>query len=266
MASAAERSRPLVAAVLAIGNELLSGKVEDRNTRTCIAELRAVGTPVGEVRIVADELEAIARAVRELSARFDHVFTSGGVGPTHDDVTLPAIARAFGEPLVRHPRLEAAIRAYYRERTDEQLLRMADLPRSAVLLEAAGLAVPVVTVRNVVVLPGEPTIFRRKLAAIRERFRQSPIFLRRVFTRLDEAALARTLAELERTHGVSVGSYPRYDTEEYAVMVTIESREQDRVARALAALLSALPPEQVVRVDSGAPPQQVQQEPAAGAG
>ena len=97
------------AAILVIGDEILSGKTEDQNARLLIGELRELGVALRRIVTIPDDVEEVAVAVRELSARFDHVFTSGGVGPTHDDVTLAGVARAFDVPLVRHPNLEARL-------------------------------------------------------------------------------------------------------------------------------------------------------------
>jgi molybdenum cofactor synthesis domain-containing protein len=235
------------AAIVAVGNELLSGKVADTNTPLVIAELRALGMPVLETRTIPDDVEWIARTFRELSEGFEVVFSSGGVGPTHDDVTVPGIAAAFNLPLARNAELARAIEAFYGAATNEAVLRMADIPEGAVLLHEPSLVIPVVLVRNIYVLPGEPTIFRRKFFAIRERFRRAPFFLRKVFTNQDEGEIASALAETEKRFAVVIGSYPRYDRADYKVMVTIESKEPERVERALAALLERLDPAAVVR-------------------
>ncbi|RME71926.1 MAG: competence/damage-inducible protein A [Planctomycetota bacterium] len=236
------------AAVVAIGDELLSGKVRDTNVAWLIEQLRALGTPLCEVRVIGDRLEQIARTFADLAPRHDHVFSSGGVGPTHDDRTLEGIARAFGLPLERNERLAALIREFYGDRTNEALLRMADLPRGAQLIEAPGLPIPVVQVRNVIVLPGEPTIFRRKFDAIRERFRQRPVVVRRLYLDLDEGPIAERLEALQRRFPeVAIGSYPRYSGVDYRVLVTLESRDPEAVERAVAALREALGAQHVLR-------------------
>ncbi len=237
------------AAIVAIGNELLSGKVLDTNIPFLTQELRELGLPLREVRWIPDEIEAIAATFRELAPRFEVLFSSGGVGPTHDDITFAGLARAFDVPLVRNPDLAREIRSFYGDATNEALLRMADLPANAVLLEDPKLVIPFVVVANVYVLPGEPTIFRRKFLAIRERFRRRPFHLRKLFTSLGEGDIARSLVEAERRFEVQIGSYPRYDTTEYAVMVTIESKEKDRVDAALAHLLAAIPADRIVRLE-----------------
>lgn len=234
------------AALLEIGDELLSGKVEDTNGPFLIRELRQSGVQLCELRVVQDRLDAIAAAVRELSEAYETVFTSGGVGPTHDDVTLAGIARAFDEPLVENQELAASIRRFYKERTNPHLLRMARLPQSAELLMADRMSFPCIRVRNVYVMPGEPTIFRAKWRFLRAHFRDEPFHLRRVYTRLDEGVLAGWLEAIAAEHGVDVGSYPRYDSRAYRVMVTIEGRDAPQVEAAHAALLGRIPAEELV--------------------
>lgn len=239
-------------AACAIGNELLSGKVSDSNIGLLIREFRAVGTSVHEVRWVADDVEAIGVAVAELSARFDAVITSGGIGPTHDDVTYAGVASAFSESRTQNARLEAALSTFYGSRINPQLLRMADLPASAELLDDPRLEIPLVRVRNVYILPGEPTVFAKKLAAIRDRFRSTQIVVARVFTRLGEGELAELLAETEQRFAVAVGSYPRYDRSAYAVLVTLEAKDFQAVSEALAFVKGRLPRGAIVRVDEPA--------------
>src|SRR6185436_10159267 len=121
------------AAILLIGNEILSGKVEDENARFLTRELRALGVSLRRIEVVPDVIDDIVASVRALSPRFDFVFTSGGVGPTHDDVTLQAVGDAFAMDIVRHPELEALLRAGYGDRLHERDLRMADVPSGAQL-------------------------------------------------------------------------------------------------------------------------------------
>ncbi|MGH9936180.1 MAG: molybdopterin-binding protein, partial [Blastocatellia bacterium] len=122
------------AAIIVIGDEILSGKTEDQNARLLIGELRELGVALRRIVIIPDDVEEVAKAARDLSSRFDYVFTSGGVGPTHDDVTLAGVARAFDAPLIRHPNLEARLKTYFGADVDESRLRMADVPEGAELL------------------------------------------------------------------------------------------------------------------------------------
>ena len=118
------------AAILVIGDEILSGKTEDQNARLLIGELRDLGVALRRIVTIPDDVEEVAVAVRELSARFDHVFTSGGVGPTHDDVTLAGVASAFDVQLVRHPNLEARLKTYFGADADESRMRMPTCPKA----------------------------------------------------------------------------------------------------------------------------------------
>jgi FAD synthetase len=229
------------AGIILIGDELLSGKIEDENARFLISELRELGVALRRIEIIPDHLEEIARAVSHFTERFDHVFTSGGVGPTHDDLTMEGVAKAFGAKVARHPELEALLRGYYGDRLEVRNLRMADVPEGAHFVHGDSPSWPVVAMKNVYILPGVPQIFRRKWSSIRERFRETPYFLRSVFTSEEEGRIA---ADLERLvaefSGIQVGSYPRFDCEEYKVRVTIESKDAGRVEAATAALVSWL--------------------------
>ncbi|HEY7371495.1 MAG TPA: competence/damage-inducible protein A [Polyangia bacterium] len=236
------------AAILLIGNEILSGKVEDENARFLTRELRALGVSLRRIEVVPDTAGEIADSVRALAARFDHVFTSGGVGPTHDDVTLAAVAEAFGMEIRRHPELEALLRAGYGEHLHERDLRMADIPSGARLEYGPGGARadartpwPVIVVRNVWVLPGVPPIFRRKFEAVRELFRAAPIHGRALFSRVGEGPIAAALDEAVAAFPeVEIGSYPHPEAQDYKVKITIDGRDAARVDGALAWLAARL--------------------------
>ncbi len=236
------------AAVLIIGDEILSGKTDDQNARFLIGELRDLGVSLRRILTVPDDLEEVAAAVKELAARFDHVFTSGGVGPTHDDVTIAGIARAFDRQVVRHPELEAKIRAYFGPEVDEARLRMAEVPEGAELIQVPNLRWPVLVCGNVYVLPGVPELFRRKFAAIRERFRVAPFHARAVYTQQDEFDIAHLLRDVaDRYPQVSIGSYPNFSAPDYRVKVTLESKDAAALAAAVESLLAVLDQGRLVR-------------------
>jgi molybdenum cofactor synthesis domain-containing protein len=236
------------AAILLIGNEILSGKVEDENARFLTRELRALGVSLRRIEVVPDDSGEIADSVRALAARFEHVFTSGGVGPTHDDVTLAAVADAFGMEMRRHPELEALLRAGYGDRLHERDLRMADIPAGARLEYGPGggradarTPWPVIVVRNVWILPGVPSIFRRKFEAVRELFRAAPIHGRALFSRAGEGPIAGALDEAVAAFPeVEIGSYPHPEAQDYKVKITIDGRDAARVDGALAWLTARL--------------------------
>jgi molybdenum cofactor synthesis domain-containing protein len=242
--------RQKTAAIVVIGNEILTGKSEDKNASFLIGELHRLGVSLLRIEVIPDDLDEIARAVRECAARFDYVFTSGGVGPTHDDLTIEGIARAFGRDVVRDPELAAMIRGYFGDGADETRLRMADTPEGSRLIRENGLRWPVLATENVYILPGVPELFRSKFEAMRELFRAEPFFTAAIYTREDEFDIAPRLNDVAGNHpGVEIGSYPNFTTDEYRVKITIESKQSDQVARALRALLDLLDPGSVVRTE-----------------
>jgi molybdenum cofactor synthesis domain-containing protein len=243
-------SAPTVAAI-AVGHELLSGKVTDLNLAYAIRRLRALGANLAVALIVPDTYDAIGDALRYALARADHVFTTGGVGPTHDDITVPAIARALGLDLVRDPGLEAAVHAWYGKRVNEDVLRMADVPRGADLERDDTFFLPLAGVRTgtktVHWFPGEPNHFKRQFDRWQKRFEGTrPFALAQVFLDVDEGEIARDLREVEDRHKVAIGSYPKYDDDAvaagYRVLVTIESKDRAAVEAAHLDLLGRLRP------------------------
>ncbi|QQS48936.1 MAG: competence/damage-inducible protein A [Acidobacteriota bacterium] len=236
------------AAILVIGDEILSGKTEDRNARLLIGELRELGVSLKRINIVPDDVNDVAASIRELSPKFDYVFTSGGVGPTHDDVTLAGVARGFDVPINRHPKLEAIIRGYFGEKTDESHLLMANVPEGAELIDGPDIRWPVLCVRNVYILPGVPEHFRRKFQAIRERFRVDPFYNHAIFTLEDEFDLADNLRAVAAEHPqVAIGSYPNFSSEEYRVKLTLESKDAAALDAAVRRLMDLLDRDKFVR-------------------
>jgi molybdenum cofactor synthesis domain-containing protein len=237
------------AGIILIGNEILSGKVTDANAAYLCRELRALGVDVKKISVIADEVELIALEVAEFVKRYDIVFTSGGVGPTHDDVTIEGVAQGLGVRVVRHPKLVSRLREFYPSSLTEVHLKMAEVPEGAELF-ADELAFPVVAVKNLYVFPGVPEILRQKFEAIRERFREPPFHLKNVYVRIGEGTLAPYLNDLlARFPELMLGSYPEFLRPDYKVKVTLESKDQDYLARALQELLHSLPRESLVRVE-----------------
>jgi len=238
------------AGIILIGNEILSGKVVDANASYLCRELRMLGVDVRKISVIPDEVDLIASEVTEHSRTFDIVFTSGGVGPTHDDVTMEGVARALGAKVVRDPQLVRLIETLAKGRVNEARLKMAEVPEGAVLVAGENLTFPAVVAGNIYVLPGVPEIFRQKFEALRERFRESPFHLRSVFVRIPEGTLAEHLNELLRRHPeLMLGSYPEFLNPDYKVKVTLESKDPKYVEQALEELLLRLPADAVVRVE-----------------
>ncbi len=229
------------AGIILIGDELLSGKVVDENAAFLTAQLRELGVALRRVIVIPDVLDEIAATVRDFSARFDHVFTSGGVGPTHDDLTMAGVAQAFGQKIARHPELEKALRDHYGARLEERNLRMADVPDGVCFVPGDHPRWPVLAVANVYVLPGIPELFRSKFLAIAERFRGAPFFLRSVYVAEEEGKIAGALdAVVAAFPSVQVGSYPRWQATDHRVRVTLEGRDAAEVERATGQLVAAL--------------------------
>jgi len=239
---------PKTAGIILVGNEILSGKIVDANAAYLCRELRQLGVDVRRISVIPDDVGVIADEVRAFSRDYDIVFTSGGVGPTHDDVTIEGVARALGMPVVRHPDLVALLERYYQGAPTEAALRMAEVPEGAELV-AGSVRFPTVLARNVYILPGVPEIFRQKFDALRERFRDRPFHLRCVFVSIGEGTLAAHLNELLAEFGdLLLGSYPEIANPEYRVKVTLESQDDGYLERALARLLALVPSDAVVKV------------------
>ncbi len=229
------------AAIVIIGDEILTGKFTEENAAFLIGELRALGVDLRRITVIPDDLEDIARTVRAASERFDHVFTSGGVGPTHDDVTIAAIAHGFGVGVTRHPELEAKVRGYWKDKLADANLRLADIPTGSELVYGKDQIWPVVCYRNVYILPGVPTLFRRKFVDIRDRFRALPVTAARLYVDLDEGDLAPHLdATVARFATVKIGSYPRFSEQDFRVLVTLEGASGDDVGAAFGDLAARL--------------------------
>ena len=237
------------AGVLVIGNEVLSGKVEEENARYLVQELRALGVALERIVVVRDDVETIAREVRFMAESFTWVFTSGGVGSTHDDVTLGAVARAFDVPLREQPEVLALLQGYFQERMNEAVRRMAQLPEGTELVGLGALPYPVIRVRNVYVFPGVPRYLRLKFEYLKPHLRaDQPFVLKEVFLRVHEDRVALPLAaEAGRFADVDFGSYPQLDDAEVKTKLTIEGRDPARVEAAFAAVLGWLDPAWVVR-------------------
>jgi molybdopterin-biosynthesis enzyme MoeA-like protein len=214
------------AAVVIIGNEILTGKFPDENAPWLIQRLRGLGVDLGRIVVIPDVIGDIAREVRACSDAFDHVFTPGGVGPTHDDLTLPGVAAAFERPLVRHPVLARILEEKLADRMSDAAYRMAEIPEGAELWWDGNVVYPLVVMRNVAIFPGVPSLLRMKFDAVAHRFAGEPVQTRRLVTELGEPEIAGALTEAaDRWPAVAIGSYPRFEAEPYTTIVTMEGRD-----------------------------------------
>jgi molybdenum cofactor synthesis domain-containing protein len=239
------------AAALVIGDEILSGKVQEANITVLAQGLRELGVLLRRVVIVMDDVEVIAHEVRELSRTHDWLFTSGGVGPTHDDVTVEAVAKAFGVKMISSPAMESMLRAHYQRRCTEGHLRMALVPDGASLEVTSTVTWPTIRLRNTWLLPGIPEVFRMKLPVALASVRGGPAFVSRsVYVKMDEGELKPLLdGVVARFADVSIGSYPAWRDSAYGTKLTFDGRDAVRVLAARDAFIASLPPGEPQRVE-----------------
>lgn len=238
------------AGIVIIGNEVLSGKTQDINSHFFCVELRRLGVEVQKIATIQDEIPLIGDEVAGFSKRYDHVFTSGGVGPTHDDVTIEGIAHGFGLKVVRHPDIERRMRQRFGADLNEARLRMANIPEGAKLLATEALFAPIINIHNVYIFPGIPSILQERFHAIKEMFRDAPYYLKNVYVRPGEGVIAEMLnAVLAKFPELMLGSYPVLGVAEYRVKVTLESKDSAYLDQALQSFIASLPADAVHRID-----------------
>jgi molybdenum cofactor synthesis domain-containing protein len=200
------------AGLLVIGDEILSGRTQDRNVGQIATWLNLQGIRLAEVRVVPDDMERIGAAVNALRDAYDYLFTTGGIGPTHDDITVDAIAAALGVPVVVHPAARAALEAHYATRggITEARLRMARVPEGAELIENPMSGAPGIRIGNIFILAGVPHIAGLMLEALSGRLEGGrPVLSETIGCWAPESEVADILRETERAHpGSQIGSYP----------------------------------------------------------
>jgi molybdenum cofactor synthesis domain-containing protein len=238
------------AALLVIGNEILSGKVVDTNSPFLAAELRKLGVDLERILTIPDVVEIIAREVRAMSDAYDFVFTSGGIGPTHDDLTMDAIAQAFGRKLELNRSMMERMERHQGTPPNESQRKMAMIPEGAQVIDAGDLWFPVVIVENVHIFPGIPKLLQKKFHSIRERFRGVPFQLRRIYVTKRESDIADHLNDLlVEFPELMLGSYPKIEEQDYRVLLTLESRDGDYLLRAQASLIARLDDDAIFKVE-----------------
>lgn len=243
--------RPRTAGIIIIGNEILSGKVRDSNSFFLSRELRDLGVNLMRISVIPDDVELIGKETVEFSAAYDYVFTSGGVGPTHDDVTVEGIARGFRVGIISHPELVKHLMSYCGGKTNASIMKMAEIPEGAEIIDLKNTGFPIVSFRNVFIFPGIPQYLTKKFSAIRERFRCSPFYLKRIYLCAMESEIAEILnLVVAENSEVAFGSYPVLDNPEYKIVVTAESRSSESVTRSVDDLVKRLPKEIIVRVET----------------
>jgi molybdenum cofactor synthesis domain-containing protein len=224
--------RVWTAALVVIGDEILSGRTEDRNIAQVANWLNPQGIRLMEVRVVPDVQEAIAGAVNALRPKHDYLFTTGGIGPTHDDITVDAIAAAFGVPVIVHPEARSILEDYYRDRPlglTEARLRMARVPEGAELIPNPTSGAPGVRMDNVFILAGVPNIAKAMLEALDGKLEGGkPVVSVTVRAHAAESDVAELLKQVQDQHaGVSIGSYPFYGAGRFGADFVIRSVDRE---------------------------------------
>ncbi|WP_322894518.1 MULTISPECIES: competence/damage-inducible protein A [unclassified Yoonia] len=234
------------AAMLVIGDEILSGRTRDANMHHLAGRLTEVGIDLREVRIVSDDAPAIIAAVKDLSAAFDHVFTSGGIGPTHDDITADCIAAAFGDTIDVRDDARALLQAHY-DRSGQELnaarLRMARIPATARLIDNPVSTAPGFSIGNVHVMAGVPSVFQAMVASVLPTLTGgAPLLSRSLRVMRGEGDIAGPLGAFAADHpDLSVGSYPFQKDGIYGANLVIRGQDQARVDAAFATLEQLFP-------------------------
>lgn len=239
------------AAAVIIGNEVLTAKIQDLNGPLLAQRLRDRGIALRSMAVVPDEIDAIVEAVAHARSIAPHVFTSGGIGPTHDDITVRAVALALGRAVVRIRSLEEMLRSHYGQSLTPEALRLAEAPEGTELLWQEGIWYPILHCEGVYLLPGVPQLFKRQLEVVLARLEGVPVRLRSLYLSLEEPAIARVLDRIALEHPqVAIGSYPEFDRSAgYRVKVTVENVQGALVDEVVARLERELPEGSILRMD-----------------
>ncbi|MDB5424541.1 MAG: competence/damage-inducible protein [Phenylobacterium sp.] len=255
--ASSETDGRVTAAVLIIGDEILTGRTQDTNLRDIARYLGVHGVDLAEARTVPDVMEEIVAALNALRARYDYVITTGGIGPTHDDITADAVAQAFGVALYEHPEIIALLQARPGMELNAARRRMARVPEGGVLVRNPVSGPPGFNIGNVFVLAGVPSIMRGMLEDVGPRLRGGAVTVSRT-VRVEgsgEGVIAAPLEAVARAHpGMSLGSYPFFGPEGYGSNLVLRGRDAAELARTVEELTAALKDagvEQVREVDAG---------------
>ncbi|HKF74415.1 MAG TPA: competence/damage-inducible protein A [Stellaceae bacterium] len=232
-----EAEPTVTACVLIIGNEILSGRTQDANLSYLAKGLNEAGVRLREARVIPDVADTIVATVNEVRGRYDYVITTGGIGPTHDDITSECVARAFGVPLILHEGAKRILEARYRERgleLNEARLRMAHVPKGATLVLNSVSGAPGFRMGNVFVLAGVPQIMQAMFEGVKGELRGGrPVLSRAISCGLAEGQLAKGLGEIQtRYPDIDIGSYPWYRRGAYGVSLVLRSPDERRLGLA----------------------------------
>ncbi|XP_040267822.1 FAD synthase [Bufo bufo] len=250
-------SQTVTAGIIIIGDEILKGHTQDTNSFFMCKKLRSIGVKVEQISVIPDDVDLIAGEIAAFSSRFTYVLTSGGIGPTHDDVTFEAVAQAFGENVFPHPELVSLVQKFFgKSEAWCPEMKLARIPLSSTLHygtdKRTGICFkyPLISVRNVYVFPGIPSLMERALEGLDHLFRNNKTHFHclQIYVNADEVSIAPVLEEANARHRrhVSLGSYPDWGNNYYRVQLTLDSDSEPRLAEAHSFLIQRLPPGVVV--------------------
>jgi FAD synthetase len=237
------------AGIIIIGDDILSGKVQDCNSFFMARELWSHGITLCRISVIPDFVDEIAEEVRKFSGQFDYVFTSGGIGPTHDDITIEGISKAFDVRTAVDSTLRGLIEKRQGVLSPEQL-KMAEVPEGSELISERDGTFPLIKFRNVYIFPGIPQLLKKKFLVIEKLFNEPPIYLKKVYLKESESVIAPILNDIvKRFQKVKIGSYPELENPDYSVMVTLESLDRELLSIAVQNLVARIPDDKLIRVE-----------------
>lgn len=240
----ASTDRIWTAALIVIGDEILSGRTQDKNIAQVASWLQVQGIRLSEVRVVPDVTARIVEAVNALRERYDYLFTTGGIGPTHDDITVDAVAEALGVPVVVHPEARRILEDYYATRggLNEGRLRMARVPEGAELIPNRMSGAPGIKIGNIHLMAGVPGITAQMLDALTGTLEGgAPLIAETIGCWCQESEVAAMLAEVERAHaGSQIGSYPFFREGKVGVNFVVRSTDAEELRSCVDTLCDAL--------------------------
>ena len=235
------KNKKVNAAILIIGNEILSGRTQDTNTSTLATWLNSLGVKVGEVRIIPDVEETIVSSVNLLRKNYNYVFTSGGIGPTHDDITSESVSKAFNLPYEKHEEGYKILEAYYKSgEFNDGRQKMIWMPRGANLILNPTSGAPGFYVENVFVLPGVPSILKSMLGGIKNKIvGGNPIISHTISLRTFESHIADSLTDVQNKYqDVEIGSYPFFQAGKLGVSIVMRSDDQNLINKCSSDVMS----------------------------
>jgi len=232
------------ACLLIIGDEILSGRTQDTNLKHFAEKLATLGIRLAEARVVPDIDADIVETLNACRARYAYVFTTGGIGPTHDDITTASVANAFGRKVIRHPEAERRLRAYFGDRANEARLKMAEVPDGpdVELIDNHVSVAPGYRIENVYVMAGVPSVARAMLDAVLPTLKGgSPVYSQSVDGTVREGDIAAPLAEIQARYSTaSIGSYPFLRQDKLGTSIVVRSTDKATITAAITEVAAAM--------------------------